>query len=189
MNRFWLITSTTYGTWLPGDVRGFVSPVENDPGPRIRHNEPGAPCDADIPGLRQSARDLMRGKPIYLSGEQAAAVRDQFLETVRYRGWELHAASVMANHFHAVVESPAEIHSTQILGDLKSYASRTLNKRWSKPVSGTWWTEAGSRRPLPGQQAVTEAVLHVVTRQDRPLVVWYAPLYAEVVTAALSGGR
>jgi REP element-mobilizing transposase RayT len=189
MNRFWLITSTTYGTWLPGDMRGFVSRVENDPGPRVRHNVPGTPCDADIPGLRQSARGLMRGEPIYLSGEQAVAVRDQFQETVRYRGWELHAASVMANHFHAVVEAPAATLSTHILGDLKSYASRALNKRWSKPASGTWWTEGGSRRPLPDEQAVTVAVVYVVMRQERPLVVWYAPRYAEVVAAALSGGR
>ena len=26
-HRYWLLTWTTYGTWLPGDDRGFVSPV------------------------------------------------------------------------------------------------------------------------------------------------------------------
>ena len=25
--RYWLLTSTTYGTWLPGDERGFVGRV------------------------------------------------------------------------------------------------------------------------------------------------------------------
>jgi len=26
-DRHWLLTWTTYGTWLPGDARGFVSPI------------------------------------------------------------------------------------------------------------------------------------------------------------------
>jgi hypothetical protein len=29
MDRYWLLTRTTYGTWLPGDVRGFVSRVRD----------------------------------------------------------------------------------------------------------------------------------------------------------------
>src|SRR5205823_2059977 len=78
MNRYWLLTSTTYGTWLPGDARGFVSAVEDDPGPRIRHNVPGTPYDVDVPELRQSARTLLKGPPIYLVESQAIAVRDQF---------------------------------------------------------------------------------------------------------------
>jgi hypothetical protein len=32
MDRFWLLTWTTYGTWLPGDERGFVSEVRDDSG-------------------------------------------------------------------------------------------------------------------------------------------------------------
>lgn len=27
--RCWLLTWTTYGTWLPGEDRGFVSPVRS----------------------------------------------------------------------------------------------------------------------------------------------------------------
>jgi REP element-mobilizing transposase RayT len=189
MNRNWLITSTTYGTWLPGDECGFVSTVKDDSGRRVRHNVYGTPCDADVPELRASARELMKGPPIYFVKAQAAAVRDQFLETVQVRGWQLHATSIMANHIHAVVEAPAEVASTKILGDLKSYASRALNRGWDKPLSGTWWTESGSRRPLRGDQALVDAVLYVVTRQQRPLVVWYAPQYQELIAAALSGGR
>jgi REP element-mobilizing transposase RayT len=189
VNRYWLITSTTYGTWLPGDERGFVSPVETETGECVLHNVPGTPYDQDIPELRQHARDLMKGEPIYLTEAQAAAIRDQFLETVQVRGWDLHAASIMANHFHAVIEAPPDVRSSKILGDLKSYASRALSRGWPKPASGTWWTESGSRRPLKGERALLAAVLYVVTRQERPLVVWYAPQYAQAIQDALSGGR
>jgi REP element-mobilizing transposase RayT len=188
VNRCWLITSTTYATWLPGDERGFVSPVESDSGPRVRHNVYGTPYDAYVPPLRASAQNLMKGPPVYLLEEQALVIRDQFLETVQFRGWELHATSIMANHVHAVVEAAGEVPSTKILGDLKSYASRALNRRWARPISGTWWTESGSRRPLRDEFARVGAVLYVVTRQHCPLVVWYAPGYQELITASLSGG-
>jgi hypothetical protein len=51
MDRYWFLTWTTYGTWLPGDARGFVGRVWNeDLGPRVKHNEPGTPYDANLPG-------------------------------------------------------------------------------------------------------------------------------------------
>jgi REP element-mobilizing transposase RayT len=189
MNRFWLITSTTYGTWLPGDARGFVSTVHNDDGHRVRHNEFGTPYDAGIPELESSAQKLMRGTPVFLGSAQALVVKEQFLETVAHRGWQLHAVSVMANHFHAVVESPPEVHSTKILGDLKSYASRALNSRWQKPVAGTWWTEGGSRRSLSNEEAITKAIVYVAARQLNPLAIWFALPHSDLVMAALSAGR
>jgi REP element-mobilizing transposase RayT len=189
ITRFWLITSTTYGTWLPGDARGFVSTVKDQDGPRIRHNELGTPYDADVPELQCSARSLLKGTPVYLSAAQAVVVKDQFLETATYRRWRLHATAVMANHFHAVVESPEEVHSTKILADLKSYASRALNCRWQKPASGTWWTESGSRRSLSSEERITDAILYAVTQQHNPLVIWHAQQHSELVNAALSGGH
>ena len=78
----------------------------------------------------------------------------------------------MNNHFHIVVTAGEEIQSTDILGDFKSYASRVLNRRYGKPESGTWWTESGSRRPLPNEKALEEAVDYVLYRQPNPLVVW-----------------
>jgi REP element-mobilizing transposase RayT len=174
MVRHWLLTSTTYGTWLPGDERGFVSTVENESGPRVRHNQPGTPYDADVPELREAARKLLKGEAIYLAREQAEAVAAQFLETAHFRNWEIHALAVMKNHFHAVISAPEDVHSTVLLRDLKSYAARSLNRRWGKPKSETWWTESGSRRPLPGEQALEDATDYVLHRQPHPLVVWPA---------------
>jgi hypothetical protein len=48
MDRFWLLTWTTYGSWLPGDRRGFVGKLRDETGRPIIHNEPGTPCDADM---------------------------------------------------------------------------------------------------------------------------------------------
>lgn len=190
----WLITSTTYGTWLPGDARGFVGRVwdarPDDPATeslRVKHNVIDTPYDRDIPGLHEKSRALMKGNPVFLSVEQADVVLTQFQETAAHRGWKLHAGSAMANHFHLVVTAPAEVLTDEILRDFKSYASRALNKRCSKPSSGTWWTASGSRRRLPDSHAVVAAIRYVL-EQYRPLARWLNPEHG-AIEAFLSGGR
>ena len=71
MDRCWLLTSTTYGTWLPGDRRGFVSNVGDKAGSWVRHNLPGTPVDEHMEELEGYARKNLKGKPIYLQQEQA----------------------------------------------------------------------------------------------------------------------
>jgi len=139
MQRHWLISSTTYGTWLPGDERGFVSTVENAPGPRVRHYQFGAPYDADMPNLRESARGLLKCSPILLDLAKAELIGPQFQETATYRNWEMHAFSIMTNHFHIVVSAGDEVASASMLRDFKSYASQVLNRQYGKTVSETWW--------------------------------------------------
>src|SRR4029453_16644399 len=104
--RAWLLTNTTYGSWLPGDSRGSVTSVRdqrpNDEPTtvRIEHDIPGEPCEDPIPGLENSARELMKGPPIILDLEKAGVVLGQFQETATYRRWTLRAVAVMYNHFH-----------------------------------------------------------------------------------------
>lgn len=174
MDRFWLLTWTTYGTWLPGDRRGFVSNVREGSGPEVRHNAPGSLYDADMPGLELSARAILKGPPIYLGAEQAAALLEQFQSTAKYRGWTLPAAAVMANHVHLVVGVPGDPDPATVLHSFKAYGSRALNLRWKRPASGTWWAESGSRRKLPDESAVQAAIAYVY-RQHCPLAVWPAP--------------
>src|SRR4051794_30447181 len=108
MDRCWLLTWTTYGTWLPGDSRGFVSDVAGDKGIGVRHNESGTECDADMPGLEHYMRGKLIGDPIYLRDEQAGVLLSQFQETARFRHWQLMAVAVMPNHIHVVVGVPGD---------------------------------------------------------------------------------
>jgi REP element-mobilizing transposase RayT len=165
MDRYWFLTWTTYGTWLPGDLRGFVSPVRDGDGPEVRHNIPGTPCDADMPGLVRSAREALKCPPIYLTADQAGVLLRQFQETARYRGWVLLAVAIMANHVHVVVGVPGDPDPADILRDFKGYGSRALNRRWGKPASGTWWTESGSRRRIRDEAGVPGTVQYV---RDQP---------------------
>jgi len=169
--RHWLLTSTTYGTWLPGDRRGFVSEVTDSGHRRVIHNTPGTPYDADMPALERAARQLQKGSAVWLDREHASVLLAQFHETATIRGWELLAVAILSNHFHVVVAAGDNVAAAQILGDLKSYGSRALNRRWGKPAGDTWWTVSGSKRPLPHESAVLAAIRYV-EQQHSPLVIW-----------------
>jgi hypothetical protein len=108
MDRFWLLTWTTYGTWLPGDPRGFVGNVRLADGTQTSHNIPSTPCDADIPGLGEYVREQMNGPAVNLGQSDADAMIAQYQETARIRGWALQAASVMFNHTHVALGVPGD---------------------------------------------------------------------------------
>src|SRR5437870_3184356 len=106
VDRFWFLTWTTYGNWLPGDPRGFVGQLRDPNGLPYIHNLPGTPYDADLPPLAAAMRAAMKGPPIRLQLDQAPPLLDQFQETAAYRTWLLLAVGIMANHLHLVVGVP-----------------------------------------------------------------------------------
>lgn len=171
MDRYWLLTSTFYGNWLPGDKRGFVSKVSGEACGSVIHNIPGTPYDADLPRLADFAAERLKCPPIRIVLEQAEALLEQFQETADYRQWLLLAVAVMSNHVHLVVGVEGDPEPSDILRDFKSYGSRALNRRWTTPASGTWWTESGSKRKLIGEAEVIAAVRYT-QNQEFPLVIW-----------------
>ncbi len=171
MDRYWLITWTTYGTWRPGDERGFVGRIlDEETGTHRIENRPQTPYFQDIRELKTYSNSQLKSKPIYLVEDQAKAMAEQFLETAQYRGWKLLAFAIMRNHVHLVVGVNGDPEPEDIMRDFKSYASRRLNRTWSKPESGTWWTESASVRKLRNEKAIYAAVEYV-RNQEYPLVL------------------
>jgi REP element-mobilizing transposase RayT len=175
MDRYWLLTWSTYGTRLPGDSRGFVSPIRNGQNSHIVHNIPQTPYDANAYALELFSKGVMKGTPVKLDSVQAPSLLEQLLSTSQYRAWELLAVAIMANHVHLVVGVPGDPEPETILRDFKAYGSRKLNKIWGKPASGTWWTESGSRRKLPAPDSVLAGIRYVL-EQEFPLLVWTASI-------------
>jgi REP element-mobilizing transposase RayT len=173
VDRFWFLTSTTYGNWLPGDERGFVGPVRTPLGIQKVHNLPGTDYDRNVPRLRRYAATQLKHPPIVFGPAHADVIFRQFYETARYRRWHLSAVGIMTTHVHIVIGVHGDPNPDDVLGDFKSYASRALNRKWARPKSDTWWTESGSKRKLPDESAVLAAVEYI-RHQPNPLLIWIA---------------
>jgi hypothetical protein len=199
MDRYWLLTNTCYGNWLPGEARGFVGHVwehrSDDAADdcRVVHDESGSPYDEAMPGLDRTAREQMRGPPIHLTLPHAEVAFAQFQETVRFRRWSIEAVAIMFNHFHLVVGVLGDPKPGKILGDFKSWGTRALSQRFGEPPSKTWWTERGSKRKLRDEEALRRAIHYVLYEQPNPLLTWSPatglnPLPPESTTSAKASG-
>lgn len=183
-SRYWLLTWTTYGTWLPGDDKGFVSPVRNPFSQKWeRQNTPGTICTSSIPGLRQASYSRLKCPAISLSSSQAEVLWQQFQETANIRNWQILSVAIMRTHVHLLVYVENDPAPENVLRDFKAYGSRSLNSKWQKPASGTWWTESGSKRKKATQRAVVAAVRYVAN-QANPLLVWIHSEWRHVLEEA-----
>jgi REP element-mobilizing transposase RayT len=172
MDRIWFLTWHTYGTWLPGDRRGYVSPIVDDEGKRIVLNALESEAAWDNERLRQHAKAIMKGDPILLTREMTENLADQFHETARFRGWRLLGFAILCTHVHLVVGAPGDPDPEKLLGDFKAYGSRKLNSIYGKPTNGTWWVDSGSKRKLKGEAAAIATLRYVCWEQETPLLMW-----------------
>jgi REP element-mobilizing transposase RayT len=146
----WFLTWTTYGTWLPGDDRGWVL--------RGRGERPADPV------LVRTSAARMTESACRLSPEQRAAVESQIAETRHVRGWTLHAVNCCTNHVHVVLSAPRETAPPSIRETLKAWTTRRL--RGMDSARRQWWTERGSLRPLYDHEALAAAILYTRDGQD-----------------------
>ena len=145
------LTWTTYGSWLPGDARGWVD----------AHGLTREPP----PGLAHHALRLMPDHSVVLTTHQRHAVEDAIIAHCTFRGWTLHAVTCRTNHVHVVVSASERI-PHRVMGSLKAWCSRRL----SDGMQGRqrWWTKGGSVRRLYEPRAIEAVVEYVVECQDRP---------------------
>ena len=151
----YFLTWTTYGTWLPGDARGWVN--------RRRGGEDF--IEPAMPALETRARGLMKESAALLDVRVRAAVDAAIRRLCAERGWSLHALAVQSNHVHVVVTA-RDAGPGKVMGILKVGGTRALNAL-SPPHCGgikrkRWWTRNGSKRLLDSEEAVEAAVRYVL---------------------------
>jgi len=164
-----LLTWTMYGTWLPGDERGFVSRVPLANGGHTVHNLPGEPYDAEEPQVRDQAREDMEGEPVHLSPDQARVLLGSIAASAERHAVELLAVAIMASHVHVLCQAgrPGE----ELLKLFKGAAARLLNQQFTLSDSPRWFTRRGSARFIKAGADLTAAIEYV-QHQQRPHLVW-----------------
>ncbi len=123
----------TYGTWLPGDERGW-----NQRGDPVRR-----PPNR---GLAAWSAAQLRWPPLYLDRAQREVVAAAFADACARNGWVLHEQAVQTAHVHVVVE--ADVDASAVRGVLKRAATRALRRRWPSLEGRELWAGSGWTRTL-----------------------------------------
>jgi REP element-mobilizing transposase RayT len=151
----YLLTWTTYGTWLHGDKRGSVN----------RHNNmyasptiPGSAVRADVNRSRMSA------DPLVLTPMMRWVVRDALVEHCPYRDAALHSLNVRTNHVHMVV-SLRTGNPRGVAGRFKARATFVLRERGLVGENAIVWTARGSARYLWDDESLAAANRYVLDEQ------------------------
>lgn len=145
------ITWPTYGTWLPGDQRGWV---EYHHGWRLPSSD-----------LEKLCKTKMTESQCLLSVAEREIVVAQVSETCDYRGWQLFAVDCRSNHAHIVI-GVSDTNPKKIRIDIKAWCTRRLKEK-SNPNRRNWWAERGSIRWIWNRQSLVKVVEYVGLAQGR----------------------
>ncbi len=151
-------TWTTYGTWLPGDARGWF-----EHGQGLREPDRARTLEAAF---------LMNEDAITLDLEQRRIVTETITAHCAVRQWLLHAVNCRSNHVHVVVTANAcaiEIPREQF----KAWSTRKLKEGQrhqgvaDAALRKTWWTQRGWDVYIDDEDHLQEVIAYVLERQDR----------------------
>ena len=148
------LTWRTYGTWLPGDERGWVDERRHGFGENMHR--------ADY-RLAQAAQGLMRAAPMELSSGQRELIDQVIREACAFRDWPVIALNVRTNHVHLVVASTTE--PRKMLNLLKTRVSTLVRHAGIIPADRPLWSRGGSTRMLFSEESLAQAVDYVLNRQ------------------------
>jgi len=135
-----MVTTTSYGTWLPGDARGYVDRGRILPGD---------------PGLLQHARSLLSQAPVYFGKAQQDTLFDALCRAAEEFDYRLTDVTVESWHAHWIVSHGYD-RVSKMAGRLKTRMRQALQ-------CGRIWTEGYCHRCLYTPEQI-EQCRHYIAR-------------------------
>ncbi len=152
------VTWTCYGTFLPGDERGWTKWHKGDQLPQ--------------PLLEDWCRDRMAESPVLLEPDQREIVEQVIHEHCSVREWSLHGVNCRSNHCHVVVTA-RDYDGDQVRDQFKAWGTRRLKEHQQRHIGSgqklreNWWTRKGSVRKVFDEESLAAAVTYTIEAQDR----------------------
>lgn len=138
----YMITWTTYGTWLQGDKRGYVKY-----GKVLGENK----------SLREANIAYQRSRAVKLKRDEREIVRKAIENEAGMLGQEIYAPSVCSNHVHVVVDNIDEP-IDRTAGRYKRAGTMALRRNG---FEGRVWTKGYDKRFCFDKKALREKVKYV----------------------------
>jgi len=138
----YMVTWTTYSSWLPGDKRGYVKQGKIMPGD---------------PKVLKASQSLQKSATVTLDSEQKAIIRRTILQEAERIGHTIEALAVCTNHIHLVAR-PCEKSIESIVSRYKNIAMFALRK--DRPVR-RFWTRGFDKRFCFNEKSLNQRIEYV----------------------------
>ncbi|GAA5510254.1 transposase [Novipirellula caenicola] len=146
------ITWTVYGTFLPGDARGW------------RHRSVGPQLAQ--PHLETWHRDRLGHDVILLEDSMQLVAEAAIYEICDVRPWSLWTTSARTNHVHVVITAP-EYKPKVVRDQLKAKATMELRRTFAIWRDRPVWTGKGDIEFLHSESEIQQCVIYINEAQDR----------------------
>ncbi len=163
--KWFHITFSTYGAWLPGDPRGF----------RTRHHREhvvgdykNPPIAGQFEGMWQRNRARLKRHTVELTPIQRARSGRAMLEMFRRAEITVVAIAVGAKHAHIVAQLP-DNQAKRIVGHAKKHAAHILIEHG---LIGGAWAKGCRTEPVVDRSHQLNAIDYVARHRAQGAWVW-----------------
>jgi hypothetical protein len=179
-NDWYHIMTHTYGTWLPGDPKGFrtrhhCEHIEGD-----YKNPPPAGRDA----MRwEKAKQLMKREPVQLTPAQQARAVVEIVRSFQKRSIELKTLSIDTIHMHALARL-ADHNPRHHMGVAKRECAHYMKVDGLAPVGGIWGVRCECV-PIADARHFENVDGYVLDHELQGAVIWPARAHSIAVKNAM----
>jgi hypothetical protein len=145
------ITWTMYGTWLPGDQRGW-------------NQKRVGGFQLPDPVNETAARKRMPEPAFQICDDHKEIVRSTVLKHCEIRGWHFHVVNPRSNHVHVVVTA-SSYDPKSVMEQFKTWCTRNLKSAGVQREN--FWTEGGSKRCVNTEEELQRVIFYASEGQDR----------------------
>ena len=147
----WFLTWTTWGTWLPGDSRGW--------------NRDKRGIQKAQPALANWHHSRLNHPPCELNPHHRAATARVLSEHAEFRRWKVYILTVRSNHVHLLLAANCDPETAR--DSLKARSTRMLRSVFPQFNDRPVWTRGGNVRPVDDEVAF-HGIRQYITQHDAP---------------------
>jgi hypothetical protein len=160
----------TYGTWLPGDAKGFCTRHHRD---HVEGDYRNPPPEGKYDGLYEYAKRAMTRDPVFLDRDQRRRALDELVASLQRRAFEIEVFSVDRIHLHGLVRFP-DHQPKRWLGIAKKESSYYCKQTGHAPDGGLWATGCKCL-PVENQRHFRGARKYIRDHEHKGSVIYLCP--------------
>jgi len=159
------VNGNTYGTWLPGDSRGWRARGHRE---HVDGDYTAPPTAGLYDGLHDAAEESLKKDAVLLSEHQRALAGQALVEMLVHSGVALNAVSVDRVHYHFLGQF-TDLHVRRTVGRAKKHATFVLR---DDGLAGTAWARRCRALPVTDRSHQVNVFRYITRHAAQGAWVW-----------------